>query len=201
MGLFAQGRMNQFGIPSAYSAQQPGQPASQVMSGTPMQIPDAPPQQAPGFFAKGGTGRGLLMGGLGGALDGIAVWGGAQPGYSTAMAEQRASEQELKKAELLARLRAELQGDDEPSLIRTLKGMGIDPTSEQGRRIGTDSLTRPFMVGSPETGWNAVGGSYGAPQSGPPPEAIAELRANPSTAAFFDEEFGPGAAEKALGGY
>ena len=34
---------------------------------------------------------------------------------------------------------------------------------------------------------------------GPPPEAIAELRADPSSAAEFDEIFGPGAARRALG--
>lgn len=33
-----------------------------------------------------------------------------------------------------------------------------------------------------------------------PPQAIADLRANPGTAAQFDEIFGPGAAQRALGG-
>ena len=36
--------------------------------------------------------------------------------------------------------------------------------------------------------------------SGPPPEAIAELRANPSLKKQFDEVFGVGAADKALKG-
>lgn len=38
-----------------------------------------------------------------------------------------------------------------------------------------------------------------APSVAPPPEAIAELRQNPGTAAQFDEIFGPGAAQRVLG--
>lgn len=47
----------------------------------------------------------------------------------------------------------------------------------------------------------ALGGVTGnQPASSPPPEAIAELKSNPSTAGHFDEVFGQGAAARYLGG-
>jgi len=45
-----------------------------------------------------------------------------------------------------------------------------------------------------------VPGEAGNAASSIPPQAIADLRSNPGTAAQFDEIFGPGAAQRALGG-
>jgi hypothetical protein len=47
----------------------------------------------------------------------------------------------------------------------------------------------------------SYGGGQRAPvQGAPPPDAIARLRANPHEAQQFDEIFGPGAAQRVLGG-
>jgi len=48
---------------------------------------------------------------------------------------------------------------------------------------------------------NEGGQQAGAPaQGGPPPEAVARLKANPQEAQQFDEIFGPGSSQRALGG-
>jgi hypothetical protein len=151
------------------------------------------PEATPGFFGKGRKLRDFVGYGLGA----IAQQFGGQNPYQQQMDADNETQREIVKAKLLA----QLKGDQtqEPSSIRTLRALGIDPQSPEGRRIGVDSLTRPFMVGSPESGYNPVGGSYGAPQSGPPPEAIADLQADPSGAAEFDQIFGAGASRRYLG--
>ena len=55
----------------------------------------APQHIKPHFMDKGSTSRGLLFGALGGALDGVARFGGAQPGYANAMQQQQEQEQAL----------------------------------------------------------------------------------------------------------
>lgn len=74
--------------------QQYGQPAPQQ---------PAPPAQKPGFFGKGGIGAGIL----GGIADGVARWGGAQPGYASSMQQQQEYAQRLQ--ELQAERQARMQ--------------------------------------------------------------------------------------------
>jgi hypothetical protein len=74
-----------------------------------------------------------------------------------------------------------------------------DPTTGENRLIFTDPNDKIFMQdGQMVTVPNRVRAG-GAPVA-PPPEAIAELRADPSAAAEFDQVFGAGAAARALGG-
>jgi hypothetical protein len=64
-----------------------------------------------------------------------------------------------------------------------------DPLSVITNSAGTQILPRSQLLGMT------------APQAvSPPPEAIAELQADPSAAAEFDEAFGAGAAARVLGG-
>lgn len=103
---------------------------------------------------------------------------------------------------------------DEPSVIRTLRSIGIDPQSAEGRDIVTRSLAAPRYLPNGDGTFTVVGGGPSAsptasptgpglavPQaSGPPAEAIHALRSGQGTAAQFDEIFGPGAAARVMGG-
>jgi len=57
--------------------------------------------------------------------------------------------------------------------------------------VGEGGETRLYIPGQQQAPETVV----------PPPEAIAELQANPGTAAQFDEVFGPGASERVLAGH
>jgi hypothetical protein len=59
--------------------------------------------------------------------------------------------------------------------------------------VGLFSVPAPGVPGDPERVGQPIG-------NGPPPGAIAELKANPKSAAQFDEIFGAGSSEKILGG-
>ena len=78
-----------------------------------------------------------------------------------------------------------------------IKGRTPDVQAVPG--VGLYSVT----PGSPHPDFSAGGARPGAqigPAAGIPPEAIADLQANPATAAQFDEVFGQGAADRVLGG-
>jgi hypothetical protein len=81
-------------------------------------------------------------------------------------ANQQAQEQENTYRQTLAQAamqRAQQQAQpEEPSVIRTLRAAGIDPASADGRRIITDNLNRPFVVGNAESGFIPMGGSFAA---------------------------------------
>lgn len=68
--------------------QQYGQPIGNMQAQN-VQPQGAPEIKGPGFFGKGGMGGKMLIGALGGALDGVARWGGAQPGYANGIEQQR----------------------------------------------------------------------------------------------------------------
>jgi hypothetical protein len=61
--------------------------------------------------------------------------------------------------------------------------------------VNPDGSTR--MVVQPNDGSHPAGGAVGG---GIPGEAAARLKANPQEAAQFDEIFGPGSAQRVLGG-
>lgn len=63
-------------------------------------------------------------------------------------------------------------------------------------QVGPDGSTK--MLVQPNDGSHPAGAPVGA--DGPPEAAVARLKANPHEAAQFDEIFGPGASQKALGG-
>lgn len=94
---------------------------------------------------------------------------------------------------------------EEPSVVRTLRAAGIDPQSEEGRRLIEASIAAPrnpqiIMVdGVPQL--VAGGGAAPAqPSAGPPPAAVEHLRQHPELRGAFDAKYGPGAADRALGG-
>lgn len=102
---------------------------------------------------------------------------------------------------------------DEPSVIRTLRAIGIDPQSAQGQDIVTRSLAAPRYLPNGDGTFTVIGGGAGpapsaspshsriTPQSsGPPAEAVHALRSGHGTAAQFDEIFGQGAAARVMGG-
>lgn len=82
-----------------------------------------------------------------------------------------------------------ISGKSDPQVTVTLPGGGIF--------VGPQSELATVLQGG---GGRTSGAAPGGAPAQPPAEAIAELRQNPSTAAQFDEVFGPGAAEAALAG-
>jgi len=101
---------------------------------------------------------------------------------------------------------------DEPSVIRTLRAIGIDPQSAHGRDIVTRSLAAPRYLPNGDGTFTVIGGGPGvaAPTSTPVPsqtqaskpsaEAVQALRSGHGTTAQFDEIFGAGAAARVMGG-
>lgn len=194
------------GIPGNMPAQEPpfggGAPAA-PMSGPgydrppvqfdmPMQPQQPAPQASPGFFDKGGLG-----GKIGNVALDLLAYGPAAP---LAMVSRRraAADDERDFQQKLAVEQFKRANPEQSSVIKTLEAAGIDPRSPEGRAIIKDNLSRPFVVGGAEQGYNVVGGSYGAP-GGPPAEAIAMLQQNPAMASFFDQKYGPGASKQYLG--
>lgn len=83
-----------------------GMPTPQLGDFTPApdQFADQRPQGGGIFGRLKNVDWGSVL--LGGIADGVATWGGARPGYASAMAEQNEERRELAKAKLLAQLRA-----------------------------------------------------------------------------------------------
>lgn len=77
--------------------QQYGQPIGNMQAQALPVDPRAAQATKPGFFGKGGMGGKIAMGALGGIADGIARWGGAQPGYANAMQQQQEYAQRLQE--------------------------------------------------------------------------------------------------------
>lgn len=114
--------------------------------------------------------------------------------------------------------RAVLNNDPElPLIAQELIAAGLQPgtpqfQAEAGRILKAKydtSKTIAYQPGGGAVAYDAASGQItplivpgGAEQgtSSIPPQAVSELRANPATAAQFDEIFGQGAAAKALGG-
>ena len=91
----------------------------------------------PGFFGKGGMGGKMLMGALGGALDGVAQWGGAQPGYAMAMQRQAEEKQWLQRMQAereqrMAELKARMENDSITPQIVNLGHGGIATATPSG---------------------------------------------------------------------
>jgi hypothetical protein len=106
---------------------------------------------------------------------------------------------------------------DEPSVIRTLRAIGVDPQSAQGQDIVTRSLAAPRYLPNGDGTFTVVGGgsmpgdppatapappvaAQRGPQAAPPMEAVQALRSGQGTPAQFDEIFGQGAAARVMGG-
>lgn len=191
-------------MPMAFNGFQPPKEWDTPMQGGMPQLSDpsltAPvPQRGGGLFhnfnAPGGFASKLGL--LADALDG---------GNTFANAQQQPIENDFKRRQLeLQGQIANTRADTEPASIKALRAAGIDPASPYGQSLIAGNLNRPIIVGSPETSQMVLGGGFGAPgaTAGPPKPndaAIARLRANPSEAAMFDQQFGPGASAAILGG-
>lgn len=79
--------------------------------------PDFAPVQAQAQPRKPNMLKNIGMGIFGGALDGVARWGGAQPGYANALERQQAEQQRLNE------LRQKIEAQSEQSRIERLTGL------------------------------------------------------------------------------
>ncbi len=79
-------------------------------------VASATPSQAqPGFFQSGGMGGNLLMGAAGGALDGVAHWGGLDGGYSTGLKANQKAQLEWQQRIALERFKRD---NPEPTALQ-----------------------------------------------------------------------------------
>jgi hypothetical protein len=196
-GMFGRNKplINQWGIPSAFDAGQEQGFGGGITGAAdqPYQIDPQMPEMAqaqmpkPGFFGKGGAWKDTLGYGLGALAQQL---GGSNP-Y-----EQRA-DREHEMAMLRMRSGGQ-QNDDTPSM-REAVAMGLQPGSAAFNRYVREARMKPtfMMMGNPETGQQIVNPAEMG--GGPPQEAIAELMADPSAAAEFDQYYGAGAAARYLG--
>lgn len=97
---------------------------------------------------------------------------------------------------------------------KLLLGQGLKPNTPEWQAahqakvtaetdpITTFALPNGQFYSGPKSGVASVLGGGGKPAEhpAPPPQAIADLRRSPETAAHFDEIFGPGASQRFLGG-
>lgn len=141
----------------------------------------------------------------GGLADGIATHFGAQPAFGPAVQEATQQRQEYEKAAMLAKLKAQLHDDDSPYVKDAIR-IGLTPGTAEFARWVTRMRSAPRIVANDQGIYNMDtdnyglwGGQGGSQPSGPPPEAIRELQADPSGAAEFDQVFGAGASRRYLG--
>lgn len=110
--------------------QQYGQPIGNMQAQQLPTDPRAAQATRPGFFGKGGMGGKMLVGALGGALDGVARWGGAQPGYANGI------EQQQEYAQRLQELQAEREARQQERMMPRAEQVGdsigvLDPSTGQ----------------------------------------------------------------------
>lgn len=81
--------------------------------------------------------------------------------------------------------------------------MGYEPGTPEYAKVVRDIWTageaKPYVVGGETRLYQPKIGGIGQAIGSPPPEAIDELKRDPSAAAEFDEAFGAGAAARVLG--
>lgn len=90
--------------------------------------------KGPGFFGKGGMGSKLGVGILGGIADGVARWGGAQPGYANGIQQQREEERFRQKLEAERQMR-----------LATMQSRAEQPTN-----AGRMALEAGLQQGTPQ---------------------------------------------------
>jgi hypothetical protein len=139
-----------------------------------------------------------IAGIVGDALSGAA----GQPGmYARSLAEGHQQQAELQRQMALAQYK---QANPDPTgTMQNVAAAGLKPGSPEYQAMMSKVLLQPhyMMLGNPETGQQVIDANNPPPQdAGPPPDAVAHLKSDPSLAPQFDEVFGPGAAARAIGG-
>jgi hypothetical protein len=171
----------------------------------PMPPTPLPPEQPQG--RKFGLAE--IMGSLG---DALLVGGGGQAMYAPMLAQQRDREdaermlREKLAAETEQRARDRQAKIEDAMKLRQFDAANPGPTSlEQNiglieRRWGPEAAREFAMKPTFVNNWDGTRTQVGGAGGGIPPEAIADLRADPASAEEFDAVFGPGASRQYLGG-
>lgn len=177
----------------------------------PGQFVDIPTKKRGGMF--GGGVQIDLSGFLPGLLAGMGVPGGAEA--QQAFQEARLMRQRMAMAQ---QEREQNKQDSRDNFVFEQDYKGAHPgVPDIQERINVLNGIKPGLGDTYANNYAANGGGMGpiltnpvtgqqmvsaakVPAQAPPPEAVQELRANPSSAAQFDEIFGPGAAQRAIGG-
>lgn len=103
---------------------------------------------------------------------------------------------EVEKMERLVSALDQAQSEDQ--MRENLQNL-LDYTDDIGDIMRRGYIRTYGDKDAPELPWNKTAPDAEVPSSGIPPEAISQLRSDPSTAAQFDEIFGVGAAARILG--
>ena len=154
----------------------------------------------PGVFGKGGAGWAAL-GALG---DALMAYGGMQPFYGPTEARRQEGQADRdfereKFNEQLQLQRDKMLRPDLPAIADSYQWFQSLPKPQQQSVLTYLDQTQPIAVSTPQ-------GTQRVPRvaSGPPPEAVAELRSaisqgDRAAVAEFEQVFGPGSANQYLG--
>jgi hypothetical protein len=138
-----------------------------------------------------------------GGLDAVTQRWGEMNGDPGALARLQMQQQGLQQRFSRWQLAQYKQANPDPTGTMQNAGAVYPVGSPQWKALIEKTMQAPHYItlGNPETGQQVIDANNPPPQdAGPPPDAVAHLKSDPSLAPQFDEVFGPGAAARAMGG-